>query len=58
MHKAELFTRADNNAAVRAVAKCGFKLEGRHRDEVYFNGKYWDGLSFGLLRNEYDKRKK
>jgi RimJ/RimL family protein N-acetyltransferase len=57
MHKAELFTRADNKAAIRAVTKCGFKLEGRHRDEVYFNGKYWDGLTFGLIRNEYDKRK-
>jgi RimJ/RimL family protein N-acetyltransferase len=58
MHKAELFTRADNKAAVMAVRNCGFKLEGRHRDEVYFNGKYYDGLSFGLLRNDYDKRKK
>jgi RimJ/RimL family protein N-acetyltransferase len=56
MHKAELFTRADNKAAIRAVTKCGFKLEGRHRDEVYFNGKYWDGLTFGLIRNEYGKR--
>ncbi len=58
MHKAELFTRADNKAAVRAVTKCGFKTEGRHREEIYFNGKYYDGISFGLLRDEYDTRKK
>ena len=58
MHKAELFTRADNKAALRAVTKCGFKEEGRHRDEVYFNGKYYDGISFGLLRDEYETRKK
>ena len=57
MHKAELFTRADNKAAVGAVTKCGFKLEGKHREEVYFNGKYWDGLTFGLLRNERHKKK-
>jgi RimJ/RimL family protein N-acetyltransferase len=57
MHKAEVFTRADNKAAVRAVTKCGFKIEGRHRDEVYFNGKYWDGLTLGLLRSEYHRRK-
>jgi len=52
MHKAGLFTRADNKAAIRAVTKCGFKLEGTHREEIYFNGKFWDGLSFGLIRNE------
>jgi diamine N-acetyltransferase len=52
MHKAELFTRADNKAAVTAVRKCGFRLEGRHREEIYFNGKYHDGLSFGLIRSE------
>jgi len=57
MHKAALFTRADNKAAVRAVTKCGFKIEGRHREEIYFNGKYFDGLTFGLLRSEYEKKK-
>lgn len=57
MHKAELFTRADNKAAIGAVTKCGFKLEGTHREEVYFNGKFWDGLTFGLLRNERGKKK-
>jgi RimJ/RimL family protein N-acetyltransferase len=57
MHKAAMFTRADNKAAVRAVTKCGFKLEGRHKEEVYYNGKYHDGLTFGLLRNERQKRK-
>jgi RimJ/RimL family protein N-acetyltransferase len=57
MHKAALFTRADNKAAVRAVTKCGFKMEGRHREEIYFDGKYFDGLTFGLLRSEYDRKK-
>ncbi len=57
MHKAELFTRADNKAAIGAVTKCGFKLEGTHREEVYFNGRFWDGLTFGLVRNERRKGK-
>ena len=57
MHKVELFTRPDNKAALKAVANCSFKLEGRLRETVYFNGKYHDGLIFGLLRNEYKKRK-
>ena len=57
MHKVELLTRPDNKAAMKAVANCGFKLEGRLRETVYFNGKYHDGLMFGLLRSEYKKRK-
>jgi RimJ/RimL family protein N-acetyltransferase len=57
MHKVELFTRPDNKAALKAVANCGFKLEGRLRETVYFNGKYHDGLIFGLLRSEYKKGK-
>jgi RimJ/RimL family protein N-acetyltransferase len=56
MHKVELFTRSDNKAAVSAVSKCGFKQEGRLREEVYFNGKYHDGVLFGLLRDEYRTR--
>jgi RimJ/RimL family protein N-acetyltransferase len=57
MHKTGLFTRADNKAAVRAVTKCGFRVEGRHPDEIYFNGKYWDGLTFGLIRKEHHEKK-
>lgn len=56
MHKVELWTRADNQAAQRAAIKCGFKQEGRFRETVYFNGKYHDGLLFGLLRQEYENR--
>lgn len=55
MHKLELFTRPDNKAALKAVKNCGFKLEGRLRETTYFNGKYHDGLMFGLLRNEYKR---
>jgi RimJ/RimL family protein N-acetyltransferase len=56
MHKVELFTRSDNEAALKAVKSCGFKLEGRLRETVYFDGKYHDGLMFGLLRGEYKRK--
>jgi len=56
MHKVELFTRTDNKAALKAVKNCGFKLEGRFRETVYFNGEFRDGLAFGLLRSEYMRR--
>ncbi len=57
MHKVELFTREDNAAAIRSAEKNGYKLEGRVRETVYFNGKFHDGILMGLLREEYEKTK-
>jgi RimJ/RimL family protein N-acetyltransferase len=57
MHKVEMTTRPDNEAMVKIAKNCGFKLEGRLRETVYFNGNYHDGLMFGLIRNEYNQTK-
>jgi len=57
MHKVELFTRGDNPAAIRSAEKNGYKIEGRIRDTVYFNGAYHDGIMMGILRDEYEKSK-
>ena len=58
MHKVELTTRPDNEAMVKVAKNCGFKLEGRLRETVYFNREYHDGLLFGLIRNESDRAKR
>jgi RimJ/RimL family protein N-acetyltransferase len=55
MHKVELFTRRDNAAAIRSAERNGYKVEGRVRETVYFNGKFHDGILMGLLREEYEK---
>jgi len=57
MHKVELFTRADNKAMVRAAEKNGFRVEGRSRESMYFNGGYWDGVGMGILREEFEHSK-
>jgi RimJ/RimL family protein N-acetyltransferase len=57
MHKVELFTRADNKAAIRSAEKNGYKAEGRTRETLYFNDKFHDGILMGLIRDEYEKRK-
>lgn len=38
MHKVELFTGPDNLAMMAAAKKNGFKVEGRFRETMYFNG--------------------
>lgn len=42
LHKIFLGVRVDHKAAVKVYKKAGFKIEGRLREEVYRNHKYWD----------------
>ena len=55
MHKVELFTRADNRGMIRSAEKSGFRIEGRAREALYFNGEFHDGVSMGVLRDEFRK---
>ena len=57
MHKVELWTRGDNLAAIRSAEKNGYKIEGRTRETVYFDGEFHDGILMGLLRDEYERSK-
>lgn len=44
------------NAASRALhLKLGFKEEGLRRRSIYMNGRYYDDLMLGLLREEFDE---
>lgn len=52
LHKIFLLTNEDNLAAIRVYEKCGFKLEGRHRDEYLNNGEYKDRMYYGLLKSD------
>ena len=53
MHKVELFTRADNKAMIKSAEKSGFRIEGRVRETLYFDGKFHDGVQMGVLREEF-----
>lgn len=43
----------DNYASIRVHEKCGFKLEGRLRQEYIKRGQKLDRLYYGLLKDEY-----
>lgn len=36
--------------------KLGFTQEGHSRKEVYKNGKYWDKINFGILKEEWEEK--
>jgi RimJ/RimL family protein N-acetyltransferase len=42
-----------NPRALRSYEKCGFRLEGRSRKEVLREGKRYDSLWMGILREEW-----
>ncbi|AUG78253.1 hypothetical protein CFP65_3459 [Kitasatospora sp. MMS16-BH015] len=44
--------RTDNERAVRAFTRLGFREEGRRRQAVQPAGRYHDRVLFGLLREE------
>ncbi|MBS4172171.1 GNAT family protein [Bacillus sp. FJAT-49736] len=46
---------AYNQRAIATYEKLGFKMEGTLREDLYFDGKYYDNYLMGLMKNEYVK---
>ena len=42
-----------NDRAMRSYEKCGFRLEGRERRAWAYDGRRWDEIYMGLLRDEW-----
>lgn len=53
LHRVELEVYAYNERAIRAYEKLGFKREGIRRDGWFFDHKYHDCISMGILEDEY-----
>ena len=58
MHKVELFTRADNEPMIRSAEKSGFKVEGRPREALYFDGRFHDAVQMGVLGEEFRRSRR
>lgn len=57
INKIRLTVYSHNQSAIKCYKKCGFKVEGLLRQEVYRDGKYYDKISMGLLKADYLKNK-
>lgn len=53
MHKVEISTASYNERGLHLYQKLGFKPEGRKREVVYMNRKYYDIVEFGMLEREW-----
>ena len=54
LHRVGLGVFPYNQRAIACYRKCGFVEEGRSRDEIYRDGRYWDIIRMGILRHEFD----
>ena len=52
MHKVTAEVLSENIASIAMFKKCGFSIDGRLRDHVFKNGRYYDVLSMSILENE------
>jgi RimJ/RimL family protein N-acetyltransferase len=44
-----------NKAGLRAYEKVGFKKEGVLRQDCYREGRYWDTIVMGILREDWER---
>ena len=58
LHRVWLHVFADNARALKCYQKCGFREEGRLRQEVYQDGRYYDVVVMGVLETEFAEVRK
>jgi RimJ/RimL family protein N-acetyltransferase len=54
LHRIYLHVHEDNLRGIRAYEKCGFRHEGRLRQAIYRNGRYYDSLVMSILSHEFE----
>lgn len=42
-----------NERSLKYSLRCGYQIEGRRRDKFWRDGRYWDIIELGLLRDEW-----
>jgi len=58
LNRVVLRVHEDNERGIRAYEKVGFRREGVLRQDIYREGRYWDTLVMGILREEWESRKR
>lgn len=53
LHRIQLFVMEFNEGAVRLYERKGFRHDGRLREAIYREGRYWDELVMSVLRREW-----
>jgi RimJ/RimL family protein N-acetyltransferase len=58
LHRVALSVFAFNERAIRSYRKVGFVVEGRARDAIWRDGRYWDELQMSILEGDWRTRRR
>lgn len=53
LNRVELDVFSFNKRAIHMYKKAGFKIEGKKKQKVFWNGKFYDEIEMGLLKSEW-----
>jgi RimJ/RimL family protein N-acetyltransferase len=53
LHRVSLAVFAFNERAIRSYRKVGFVVEGRAREAIFRDGRFWDEISMSILEPEW-----
>jgi RimJ/RimL family protein N-acetyltransferase len=57
LHRIGLFVFEFNERAIRAYRRCGFVLEGRSRESIFRDGRWWDEIAMSVLESDWRRLK-
>ena len=52
-----LFVFEFNERAIRAYERCGFVVEGRSRESIWRDGRWWDEMAMSVLESDWRARR-
>jgi RimJ/RimL family protein N-acetyltransferase len=55
LHRVKVRAFSWNEGALRLYKKLGFVVEGRERESVWHEGQWWDVVTLGMLKGEWQK---
>jgi RimJ/RimL family protein N-acetyltransferase len=53
LHRIALFVFEFNERAIRTYRRCGFVVEGRARESIFRDGRWWDELAMSVLESDW-----
>jgi RimJ/RimL family protein N-acetyltransferase len=57
LHRIALFVFEFNERAIRAYRRCGFVVEGRSRESIWRDERWWDELAMSLLESDWRRNR-
>jgi len=53
LHRIALFVFEFNERAIRAYRRSGFVIEGRSRESIFRDGRWWDEIAMSVLESDW-----